>query len=292
MNIRMLYTMVAVLSMAGATAVVPAFAQEPARSSYMGDDDMSILAGSIPVTVRTDASVYDHNSVIMVEGTVANIKEGYPVTVTVTSPTNNIVAIDQVQVGADGTYKTMFNTAADLWKYDGVYKVRVQYGSQGVNNKALIELTGGIPTGIIPAQPPRDCTGNELDIDGYCIPYRITGGSVTGAQINPGMSIIVDIESAEPGMITLSPAPGIFRNLELALVDDEQWDDVDVDGNSITVQFPAGTEKIEIFGRFVIPEFGAIAALVLAGAIAAIIAASARWSRLGSAMTMMTPRGQ
>jgi predicted secreted protein with PEFG-CTERM motif len=43
--------------------------------------------------------------------------------------------------------------------------------------------------------------------------------------------------------------------------------------------FPAGTEKIEVVGTFVIPEFGAIAVMILAVAIISIIAVSAK-SRL------------
>ncbi len=279
MNIRTVcMAMVAVALVAGAAAAaVPAFAQEPVRMEQARGDN------TIPVTVRTDASTYDHSSVIMVQGEVANIKEGYQVTVIVTGPTNNIVSIDQVDISADGTYSTTFNTAADLWKYDGVYKIRVQYGAQGVNNKVLVELTGGIPANMRDRQPVRECTANELDIDGYCIPYSITSGSVTGARINPGVSIEVDISTTEPGTITLSPAAGIFRDLELAYVDGEQWDDVTVSGNSIAIQYPAGAELVEIFGRFVIPEFGAIAALVLAAAMAAIIAVMAR-SRLTGAV--------
>ena len=48
---------------------------------------------------------------------------------------------------------------------------------------------------------------------------------------------------------------------------------------TLTVSFPAGTEEIEVIGTFVIPEFGTIAAMILAVAIISIIAASAR-SRL------------
>jgi predicted secreted protein with PEFG-CTERM motif len=42
----------------------------------------------------------------------------------------------------------------------------------------------------------------------------------------------------------------------------------------------AGTEEIEIIGTFVIPEFGTIAAMILAVAIISIIAISSK-SRLG-----------
>ncbi len=62
----------------------------------------------------------------------------------------------------------------------------------------------------------------------------------------------------------------------MVLVDGEEWDDVEIDGNQVTVEFPAGTEEIEIIGTFVIPEFGAIAALILAVAIISIIVVSAK----------------
>ncbi len=62
----------------------------------------------------------------------------------------------------------------------------------------------------------------------------------------------------------------------MVLVDGEEWDDVEIAGNDVTVMFPAGTEKIEIIGTFVIPEFGTIALMILAVAIISIIAVSAK----------------
>jgi len=281
MNIRTLYMLVAGLSVAGAVGIAPAFAVEQACPDCPEDASMSMAqewAKDIPVAVWTDAEVYDHDSVIMVEGTVANLRQG-PVTITVTSPTNNVVTIGQVTPDSDGTYSTTLSTSGDLWKYDGTYTIRVQYGAQGINDKVLVELTGGVATNLKPVAPAIDCTDGELAIDGHCMPFDITGGSVTGGTINAGTSIVVYISSAEPGMITLSPAASIFRDLELVLVDGEQWDDYKADGNDITIYFPAGAEEVEIVGKFVIPEFGAVAALVLAAAIVSIIAVSAR-SRL------------
>ena len=48
---------------------------------------------------------------------------------------------------------------------------------------------------------------------------------------------------------------------------------------TLTIEFLDGAEEIEIIGTFAIPEFGTIAALILAVAIVSIIAISAR-SRL------------
>ena len=56
------------------------------------------LLNSIPISVWTDKTDYGHNDIIMVEGQVANVASGFPVTVTVVSPLNSIVTIDQITV--------------------------------------------------------------------------------------------------------------------------------------------------------------------------------------------------
>jgi len=48
------------------------------------------------------------------------------------------------------------------------------------------------------------------------------------------------------------------------------------DGNDLTISFEAGTEKIEIVGSPVVPEFGTIAMIVLAVAIISIITITAK----------------
>ena len=53
---------------------------------------------------------------------------------------------------------------------------------------------------------------------------------------------------------------------------------------TLDIAFPAGAEEIEIIGTFVVPEFGTIAAMILAVAIISIITVSVK-SRLS-----ITPR--
>ena len=73
--------------------------------------------------------------------------------------------------------------------------------------------------------------------------------------------------------------PGADRSYGANSGREEEWDDSEINGNEITVMFLAGAEEIQIIGTHVIPEFGAIAALILAVAIISIIAVSAK-SRL------------
>ncbi|MCH1519864.1 MAG: PEFG-CTERM sorting domain-containing protein, partial [Nitrosopumilus sp.] len=63
------------------------------------------------------------------------------------------------------------------------------------------------------------------------------------------------------------------------LVDGEEVDFEEITtsvNRTLAIEFLAGTEQIEIIGTFVIPEFGTIAAMILAVAIISIVAISAK----------------
>jgi len=58
------------------------------------------------------------------------------------------------------------------------------------------------------------------------------------------------------------------------LVDGEEIDSATYENKILTIPYTAQTEKIEVYGSYVIPEFGTIAIIVLAVAIVSIIALS------------------
>ena len=279
MNNRTTFALLAILTAVGTLSVSSAYAQLSCPDCEADDPRMiakQLLLKDIPLSVWTDKTTYDHNETIMVQGQVANIVSGVPVTVKVTSSQNTVVAIDQVTVDEKGKFKTSFNTAGSLWKYDGTYYIKANYGNSAKSNKILVELTNGITT----PTKPSTCGKSELSFVGSCVPYSITGGMVTGTSVNTDdNSLIVKINAKEDGTLTLTPSKNVLDGAFMVLVDGEEWDDVEWDGNKISVMFFAGAEKIEIIGTFVVPEFGAIAALILAVAIISIIAVSAK-SRL------------
>jgi predicted secreted protein with PEFG-CTERM motif len=104
------------------------------------------------------------------------------------------------------------------------------------------------------------------------------------------VSLLVYIESTDDGTITLtiprSVLDATINNGDdefFVLVDGEEvnFDEITTSTDrTLTINFLAGTEEIEIIGTFVIPEFGTIAAMILAVAIISIIAISSK-SRLG-----------
>jgi len=280
MKAHTLYVLIAILSAVGAMSISSAFALQQACPDCDAEGVITAkeaLLKEVPISVWTDGLIYNHESVIRVDGQVANIRVGTPVTLIVTSPTNNIVTIDQLSVDSNGMFSTTLSTAGNLWKYDGIYTIKVQYGGEAVNNKVLVELTGGIPYGSTISEPTIQCGASELSATGACVPFSISGATATGAWFSSETnSLTVKISSFDDGILTVNPSSDAIRGIFMVLVDDQEWDDVDINGNEVTVMFPAGTEEIEIIGTFAIPEFGTIMALILAVAIISIIAVSTK----------------
>jgi predicted secreted protein with PEFG-CTERM motif len=277
MNNRTTFVLLAFLTAVSTLTVSSAYAQVSCPDCELDDPRMiakQLLLEDIPISFWTDRTTYDHNDTIIVEGKVANVASGVPVTLTVMSSLNNRVAVDQIPVDDQGNFRTTFSTAGNLWKYDGTYFIKANYGSASKSNKVMVELVGAVDSKPISG---TQCGVSELSIEGNCVPYTISGGSVTGTSINTkDNSLVVMINARDDGTLTLNPAKSVFDGAFMVLVDGEEWDDVQINGNKITVMFLAGAQKIEIFGTHVIPEFGAIAALILAVAIISIIAISAK----------------
>jgi predicted secreted protein with PEFG-CTERM motif len=232
-------------------------------------------ASDLPLTVEADKAVYAHDTKIIVTGQVANvIPNGEPITFLVINPLNSIVTIDQINVSNDGSFTTSVSTSGNLWKYDGTYTIKVNYGS--LDNKVTVELTGGAVTD----HKHSECGSNEVAIVDACTSYDISGGHVISATVNTNdNSVIINIDADDDGTLTISPSTSTQEGIFMVLVDGEESDDAEINGNTVIVPFLAGTEQIEIIGTFVIPEFGTIAAMILAVAIISIIAISAK-SRL------------
>jgi predicted secreted protein with PEFG-CTERM motif len=289
MNNRTTFALLALLTAVGTLTMSTAYAAGDYQDSVLNPEDakalsIEMLMQDIPVSVWTDKTDYGHNDMIMVEGVVANTS-GFPVTVTVISPLNSIVTIDQLIVADDGSFETTLNTAGAMWKYDGTYTIKVNYGSAEKSNSAKVELTGGIaytPNYQTPTLPAKQCSVNELSTSGQCVPFSISGGMVTSAILNTNdNSIIISINAEDDGTLTVSPSKTVQEGIFMVIVDGEECNEPECEivGNKVTVMFPAGAETIEIIGTHVIPEFGTIAAMILAVAIISIIAVSAK-SRL------------
>ena len=122
------------------------------------------------------------------------------------------------------------------------------------------------------------------------ISYEITNGKLLNVIPDlDAVSLLIYIETTDAGSITLTiPRSVLDASINdgddefFVLVDGEEVDFEEIKTSvdrTLTIDFLAGTEQIEIIGTFVIPEFGTIAAMILAVAIISIVAISAK-SRL------------
>jgi len=120
--------------------------------------------------------------------------------------------------------------------------------------------------------------------------HDISGGSVTEMEIEmDSNSLVIEVVATDNGSISVTLPRDVIDATNngddddfFVIVDGEEVDFQETKTSTdrtLTVEFPAGAEEIEIIGTFVVPEFGTIAAMILAVAIISIIAVSAK-SRL------------
>ncbi|MDI1496359.1 MAG: PEFG-CTERM sorting domain-containing protein [Cenarchaeum symbiont of Oopsacas minuta] len=232
----------------------------------------------LPIVVYTDSDTYDHKSVISVTGSVNSIRVGTPVTYKIINPIESIVTVGQENVNSDGTFEFTLNTMGDNWKYDGKYTIHVQYGPSEINNWVIVNLIDGVmPSSEIPV---AECSGMDIAISDKCIAYTLTSGKLVKTS-HDDKSITLYLDTTDgSGSLELSKLDGVLLGTHTVLVDYQQWDDVEIDSNTVVVTYPAGTEIIEVYGTQVIPEFGAISAIILAIAITSVLAVTAK-TRLG-----------
>jgi len=277
------YALIAILATIAVVGVVPAFAQWQSLPSGTSNP-LSSQNTPIPLTVSTDKAVYDHNSIVVVSGHVANPYPGQQVTLRVSDPSGAIVQISQITLDNNGNFGTKLTTASPLWTRSGVYTIFAQYGNQqGTSAKVQFTIPGGGATSCDPNQ-----LAATLNDEVYCIPYSINGGTVLSGTLSvASKTLTVNIQANNDGQITLSIPRSVLDSKNgnndqsfVVLVDGEQKDTsteiATSDTRTVTIPFTAGAGQIEIVGTQIVPEFGAIAALVLAIAIISIIAVSAK----------------
>jgi predicted secreted protein with PEFG-CTERM motif len=233
------------------------------------------------LTVKVDKASYGEGETVRVSGTVPAVLEGVPVAIQVFNARNTMYNIGQVTPNADGTYSWSFNVGGRLAGPAGFHTVKVTYSGQSV--QAQFEFTGGAA--------PAEGFPFEYDRNRFVIKNTLTNGEITKIEVDEEFtSIIITVRTSatDDGTLDITlPRPLIDARLDGCEGDDDIFivlvngEDTDFEETGMTtaerslrIPVPAGTEDIEIIGTCVIPEFGVIAALVLAAAVGAIVVVS------------------
>ena len=280
MNSKAIILLLAIVSVGGMGITSQAFAagQDNIEIPYRYLDGIDPNQLDPAITFNIESDTYDHDSIIIITGQVKTVKDAN-VTIVVSGPTG-IVQIDQVSVSDDGSFSTTVNTANAMMKYDGEYKIKATYGSQDLMRVVYVNLVGGVEAGSMSGH--EEHAHEEVFDLADEVDYSISGGHVEGVSANVnGNSLVVAIHDAEDGgELTITLPSDVITPFNdgtfFVLVNDEESDDASQDGNTITVPFDADATTVEIIGTHVVPEFGTIAAIILAVAITSIIVISAR----------------
>jgi len=269
MNKHVLFVAVTILILVGTGAVSQAFA-------------------AFTITIETDKDVYDHSSVITVTGQVEPVDPNSEVSIQVWAPNGNLVDIAQVSVNSDGNFSAMFNTTS--WGSDGTYMIKAKYGiladtttSVELTNAIEVSETGTAVTGTAVTETAVTGTAGESlhKLMPGQIEYDITCNAIPAFFANADDdSIVIYLDPTDDGILTITLHEELIKPFEdgtfVVIVDNQAMQDFTQVGNTLTIPCVAGTEKIEIHGSWAIPEFGVIAAMILAVAIVSIIVVTAK----------------
>jgi len=278
MNKRVLFVAVAISILAGTGLASQAFA-------------------ATTITIETDKNVYDHTDTITITGTVSPVDENeVPVTIMLINQYTSIVEINQLVVNSDGSWsgQIVLNPENRLQSEDGVYEIRAQYGSTKITTS--IELINAVETSeaggteVGTAVTGTAVIGTDVTGPGGEPFYKLAGGQVDYDETcnsNPAFfanadddSIVIYLDPTNDGILTVTLHEELIKPFEdgtfAVIVNNQEMQDFTQIGNTLTIPCVVGTEKIEIHGSWAIPEFGVIAAMILAVAIVSIIVVTAK----------------
>ena len=256
----------------------------------------SVLAGDGDNSISTEKESYAAGETISVIGSV-DTTSGTDVILQVISPIGNLVDVYQVTPDSEDNFSVDIATSiGGVWKESGTYTIKATYyyGSfqtqfdYGLTMSAQVKPSN---TGV--AEPTEDLDFSSVDefsdnasvihLEDYNVYYKITGGKIL--KMIPDVentSLIIQIETFSDGELIITLPKEIIDTDEgsfFILVDGEEtvyYSQDESDSRTLIIPFYNGSEVIEIIGTFVIPEFGTIAAIILAVAITSIIVLSAK----------------
>ena len=244
------------------------------------------------MTIEADNSIYDHASTIILTGNVDPVDlRGSAVTIICKSPGGTgVCGVYQLSVNSDGDFSVSIKTATFLMKKDGIYEFQANYSGLA-DATVSVELTNAIET----SETETAVTGTAITGTAVTGPagepfYKLGAGQIEydmTCTATPAFfanadddSIVIYLDSTDDGILTITLHEELIRPFEdgtfVVIADNQEMQDFTQVGNTLTIPCLAGTEKIEIVGSWAIPEFGVIAAMILAVAIISIIVVTAK----------------
>jgi len=244
------------------------------------------------------ATAEEGGSIISITG--ATTANNGAVTFTVKTPDGaNLQAIGQETPDANGDFSTQFNVSN--WKQDGMYTITANQGTSLLYSITLnVEVTSGVTSetsttdsSLVTNYSNADAldvisTESTGTVQGLSISANAMEGSdtieITGTTTKTNTDVTFTVEAPNGNLVSVDQiAPGSSGDFAIDItVGGPLWSQ---DGAyTVTAQQGSGSSftdsvEVEVADGLVVPEFGTIAAMILAVAIISIVAISAK-SRL------------
>ena len=243
--------------------------------------------------VKTDQDQYqvsvEQSTQVKISGNVDQAQSG-TVVLTISKPdgTSDVV---QAYVTSKGDFSVpiILDNNASV----GQYQIYASYQNTSFSSTSFVVSSGSSndSTSNTSSQQPNPISNptsqvnptpseNILQVEGthFSVPYSITGGNVLGITADTGSkSLIIPVHATSSGTFTIT-MPRVLIDAKNGEQDDQFY--VLLDGKesvfseaktsverTLTIQFPSGTEQIEIIGTKVVPEFGQLSGIVMLVAI-------------------------
>ena len=245
---------------------------------------VSAFAQSSVVLVSADRQSYVEGDSIVISGMVEPVIPGTDILIQVKNQQGAIVQIAQKSPAQDGSYTyTIRSASGQLWNKEGEYTVQVSYGPSAAAATTFLFST---ESAVLETKKIFEVDAGSFGT--FDVEYIIKGGTLKDMVIDvKGLALIVSIDAQDNGSITLDISRELTDaktstgkdDLFIVLIDGAEvpyQETKSSTSRTLTIQFLEDDSDIEIIGTYIIPEFGTIAAVILAVAIVSMIGLSVK----------------
>jgi len=233
------------------------------------------------LSVKTDKPQYDSGTKITITGSVGEVVEGKSLLIQVFNPDSEAYRFDPVSPNSDGSYTYSMVVGGNLG-IPGEYEVIATYDEKQVKTSFELVQAGKVTYNL------------RVNNGSFPIDYEAEGATVKSMFVKADEKKLVisteanddaTIEIVLPREVINSVNNGSDTNYIVTAIDletgsneiiDTREISTTADARTLLVEVPEGTDLVEIQGTVVVPEFGQIAAIVMALSLTGVIVAAKR----------------
>jgi len=126
----------------------------------------------------------------------------------------------------------------------------------------------------------------EIDVTSLVMAQMTDGNIARITADTTETSLVIDLEATNDGILSITISDFLIRPFSdgnfFVLVDGEEVQQISLENKILSIPYPAGAEKIEVYGSYVVPEFGTLAIFILGVSVISIIVLARKHSMLYS----------